>query len=215
MKPDEKIVSLDPGNPDEAVIAKAAETMRGGGVIVCPTDTTYTLAVNGLDPEAVRKVFSIKKRASGKPMHVVVGDMEAASQVAHVNRAARRLADKFLPGPLTIVLKRTENVPDILVAGLKTIGIRIPDNRICSLLARKTGLPFTTTSANISGGTTTYDIGEIIEQFGGSLERLDLVLDQGPLPGLAPSTLVDLTESEPKILREGPVSEREILKALR
>ncbi len=214
MIPNEKLVTLDPDHPDDSILEKAAKAMRGGGVIVCPTDTTYTLAANGLDPEAIRKVFSIKKRASGKPRHVVGGDMETASQVAFVNHTARTLAEKFLPGPLTIVLRKKENVPGVLVGGLNTIGIRIPDNRICSLLARKTGFPFTTTSANISGGTTTYSVDEIIEQFGVALERLNLILDQGPLPGLAPSTLVDLSETDIKILRHGPISEREILEAL-
>ncbi|MFL6210111.1 MAG: L-threonylcarbamoyladenylate synthase [Pyrinomonadaceae bacterium] len=205
---------IDPTSPEAPAVAAAARLLSQGRVIVYPTDTTYALGANALDPAACRLIFELKGRPADKPMHVVVSDLEMAEEYVVLNEPARILARKFLPGPLTLVLTKKEIVPDLLVAGRQTLGIRIPDNKICLMLAQQAGMPITATSANLSGQENIYSINELVEQFGSRLDQVDLIIDQGPLPQRPPSTLIDLTVSPPKILRAGTISGLELLAAI-
>jgi L-threonylcarbamoyladenylate synthase len=209
-----RVFYLNPEQPDLSIIDMAVSALNNQKIIVYPTDTTYAIAVSAIDPIAIQKLFDLKARAMDKPLHVVVDSLETASQFVVLNRDAEILAEKFLPGPLTLVLPKKDTVPDILVAGRKTLGIRIPDNKICQMLAQRLGIPFTTTSANISGGENPYTVRQVIQQFTDQMEQIDLFLDQGALPKTFPSTLVDLTISPPNILREGPISKSELYLAL-
>jgi len=201
--------------PAVGVLKKAARLIAKGEVVVCPTDTGYALAANGLDPRAVAKVFSLKGRAYSNPIHVAVNSIEAAERYAHLNQAARHLAHHFLPGALTIVLPKKEIIPPLLVAGGDTIGIRVPDNRVILELAMMTDLPLTATSANASGQPTPYSAEEVVALLGEAAERVALILDQGPLALRELSTIVDLTVSPPQLIRQGAISWLEIREVLR
>lgn len=136
---------------DLAAPARAAQILASGGVILYPTDTLYGLGADALSDEAVAKIKRIKGRNEQKPIHAVVADMAMAERYAGVNNVARSLAQKFLPGPLTLILKKKEGIETGIARDMSTFGIRIPDNVFCLDLAREFGKPFTTTSANASG----------------------------------------------------------------
>ena len=164
------------------------------------------MPANALDTRAVTKVFGLKGRAFSNPIHIAVGSIEEAENYAQVTEAARYLAGHYLPGALTLVLKKKETVPSLLVAGLNTVGIRIPDNKVMLRLVAKVGKPLTTTSANISGKPTPYAVEEITAQFGDNLAKVALILDQGPLARRDLSTIVDLSVSPPQLIRQGRIS---------
>jgi L-threonylcarbamoyladenylate synthase len=209
-----KIEKIDPVTPDEKVLERAARLINKGDVIVCPTDTGYAFSANALDPRAVAKVFHLKGRVFSNPIHVAVSSLAEAGKYAHLTEAARYLASRYLPGALTLVLKKQEIVPAILVAGLDTVGIRIPDNKIILTLAEITDRPLTATSANISGRPGTYSIEEVVAQLGDNLAPVALVLDQGLLKSRELSTIVDLSVSPPQLIRQGRISWLEIHEAL-
>ena len=209
-----KIKTIDADNPAPRILEKAARLITKGEVVVCPTDTGYAFCANALDSEAVVKVFELKGRSYSNPIHVAVSSIEEARIYAHLNKAAEHLARRFLPGALTLVLPKKEIVPSLLVSGLDTIGIRIPDNKVILSLATLTGLPLTTTSANVSGRPTPYTVTEVIEQLGEAIENIALVLDQGPLSTRELSTIIDLTVTPPQLLRQGRVSWLEVRQVL-
>jgi L-threonylcarbamoyladenylate synthase len=214
MHEDKLVVRVDEERPDPKVIAQAARLIRDGVVLVVPTDTCYIFAVNALNTVATKLVYAIKNRPLDQPIHIAVRDLAMASEYVELNEWAILLASKFFPGPLTIVLPKKETIPDILVGGGKTVGIRIPANRILLELISTAGLPITATSANPSGSPTPYTVAEVLRQLGPQATGLKLALDQGPLPRIATSTIIDLSTSKPHILREGPIPGAELLKAL-
>lgn len=206
-------LKLDPQNPLPEEVTRVVSVLNSGGVVVLPTETVYTLAADATNENAVKKVFEIKGRDYKKPIHVVVSSLEQAEKYVEIDKNARLLAQKFLPGPLTLVLpKKPVKTPELLTSGLPTLGIRIPDLPLNVIVAKKLGRPYTTTSANISGGPNPYSIEEVLSQI--PEKRIDLLVDIGPLPHLLPSTLLDTTQSPPKILRQGPIPEEQIIKAL-
>jgi L-threonylcarbamoyladenylate synthase len=209
-----KIEKVDAASPDVKILERAANLIIRGEVIVCPTDTGYAFSANALDRRAITKVFQLKGRAFSNPIHIAVGSIEEAENYAQVGEAARYLAGHYLPGALTLVLKKKETIPSLLVAGLNTVGIRIPDNKVILQLVAKAGKPLTTTSANISGKPTPYAVDEIIAQLGDSIRNVALILDQGPLAKRDLSTIVDLTVTPPQLIRQGRVSWLEIREVL-
>jgi len=210
-----KIEKIDETNPDVKTLERAAKLINRGEVVVCPTDTGYAFSANALDTRAVARVFHLKGRAYSNPIHVAVSSIAEAEKYAHVNEAARYLAGRYLPGALTLVLNKKETVPSLLVAGLNTVGIRIPDNKIMLQLVARVGKPLTTTSANISGKPTPYAVEEIAAQLGDSIQNVALILDQGPLARRDLSTIIDLTVSPPQLIRQGRVSWLEIREMLK
>ena len=209
-----EIEVVDANKPSPRILKRAARLITKGKVIVCPTDTGYALAANALDAKAVLRVFNLKGRVYSNPIHVAVSSMEAAEKYARLNKTAEHLARSFLPGALTLVLPKKEIIPPLLVAGLDTIGIRIPNNRVILDLAAMTNLPITATSANISGQPTPYSAKEASDQLGETIKNVALILDQGPLPVYGLSTIVDLTVSPPQLIRQGRVSWLEIRQVL-
>jgi L-threonylcarbamoyladenylate synthase len=209
-----KVVCVDPNEPDESVLDQAAHMIRGGRMVVSAADTIYTVNINATDIAAISKLFRLKGRSPNKPLHVVVSSLEMAERYVELNDQARTLAQQFLPGPLTLVLPRKPTIPDLLVGGLPTLGIRIPNNKISLILAAKADIPYTTTGANLTDGGDVYTVEDVFTQFGSGMEQIDLVLDQGPLIPRSPSTLIDLTQTPPTILREGPIPSDALLSAL-
>jgi L-threonylcarbamoyladenylate synthase len=210
-----KIEKIDAASPDDRILERAVRLINRGEVVVCPTDTGYAFSANALDTRAITRVFHLKGRSYSNPIHVAVGSIAEAEKYAHMNEAARYLAAHYLPGALTLVLKRKELIPSMLVAGLDTVGIRIPDNRVILRLLEMTGHPLTTTSANISGRPGTYSVEEVVTQLGESINEVALILDQGPLKMRELSTIVDLAASPPQLIRQGRISWLEIREVLK
>lgn len=205
-------------------MAEAVEVLNAGGVIVYPTDTLYGLGANALNEEAIRKVFAIKERPLSKPLPIIVKNLLWAENLADITGPKREIlekvwpvsdkADKDFSGKVTAVLPKKKIVPDVLTADTRTVGIRITDYYLIDRLLGKFGYPITSTSANISGEDPTNDIHKIIERFKDQEHQPDLVLDAGILPKAEPSLIVDLTASEPKILRVGSTKPEHFLKLL-
>jgi len=191
---------------EESIIQEASHILRQGGVIVCATDTGYLLGVNGLNVEAIRKVYQIKGRSFNKPIHVVVSDKEMAKRLVYMDQLAEEVFQQFLPGPLTIILKRKPIIPDLLVSGLEGLGLRIPQNEFLLQLVKAANLPITATSANRSGQATPYTVEEVLQELGDAVEYVDLFIDQQATQHAMPSTILDMTQSPPIILREGPIT---------
>jgi len=210
------VISNAKNIPSKKSIGRIIDSLNSGGVLVFPTETVYTLAVDATNAAAIDKVYKIKGRSFNKPLHVVVSSLEMASRYVRVGRRAKVLAKKFLPGPLTLILeKKNKILPDKLTSNLKTLGIRIPDLPLNLIVSQLLDKPYTTTSANISGGPNPYSIKEVLNQFNNQEKQMiDFVVDVGPLPKLKPSTLVDLTKTPYKILREGPITENQIRNTL-
>lgn len=196
-----KIISLS--KPDGG-IEEAIEILKAGGLLIYPTDTLYGLGCNALDEPALRSVFAVKKRPVSNPLSIAVRDIEMMKEYADLSDAAEKLADAFLPGPLTVVLKK-KNLPDVLTGGLPKVGIRIPKSEIVLKLVKLMGAPITATSANISGNPPPTSAEEAISQ----IPEADIVLNGGRLEGGIPSTVIDLS-GKPKILREGAIKKAEL-----
>jgi L-threonylcarbamoyladenylate synthase len=194
--------------------AQAAATIRTGGVILYPTDTLYGLGVDALSDEAVAKIYAIKEREEGKPIHCVVSDLEMAARYCEPNDTARLLANQFLPGPLTLILKKKGEIKTGIARGIDTIGIRIPDNQFCLALSHQFDGAITTTSANKSGAEALRRVPDILVQLGASVRNIDLVVDAGELPERLSSTIMDVSSNVPRILREGAIPAEEIKRCI-
>ncbi len=205
-------LSTDWNNPK--IIHKAMTVIQRNGSIVYPTDTVYGLGVNALRVHCLERLFKIKKRPETKPVPVMIGDIAMAKKLAFIDRKTEKILEAVWPGPVTVILKKREIVPDILTAGKMTIGLRIPDCRLIQVLLANLEEPITATSANFSGNPSLISAVEIIEIFAKAYPRPDLILDAGDLPNSLPSTVLDLTGSQPKILRVGPTSKKNLLKFL-
>lgn len=194
---------VDPELPAPAALAAAVRVLREGGLVAFPTETFYGLGANALDPEAVARVFRAKGRPSDKPLLVLVDSLEMAGRVAaEIPAVARRLAARYWPGPLTLILPARPEVPGSLTAGTRTVGVRISGHPLARALVRAAGIPVTAPSANPHGGASPRTAGEVLAGLG---DRLDLVLDGGPSPGGPPSTVLDVTVIPPRVLRAGAV----------
>jgi L-threonylcarbamoyladenylate synthase len=192
------------------LLQKATQILEHGGVVVYPTDTAYGLGVDATNENAIEKIFDLKGRGQEKAVHITVADIEMAELYAEITEDAKKLAEAFLPGPLTLVVKRKKTLPDMLALGKETIGIRMPKNATALALVKAFGKPITATSANISGDDTSYTIDAVRDSFGLRAGEIDLYVDEGQLPHIIPSTLVDITGAKSVILREGPVSREEV-----
>ncbi len=189
-----------------SIIHKASQIVCQGGVVVCATDTGYLLGVDGLNRDAIRRVYQIKGRSFHKPIHLVVSELEMAQKLGNIDQQAEKVFRQFLPGPLTIIVKKKAVVPDLLVSGLEGVGLRIPENTILLDLVTDAGVPITATSANRSGLATPFSIDEVLTELGDAIEYVDLILDQGETQHAMPSTIIDMTGTPPRILREGPIT---------
>ena len=191
---------------------QAATLLQASELVAFPTDTVYGVGAITWDREAVGKLYVAKLRALDKAIPILLADPADLDQVARdVSPAAHRLAERFWPGPLTIVVRRSAQVPDEVTAGGDSVAVRVPDHPLARALIRAAGAPLATTSANLSGGPSPVTAHEVWAQLAG---RVAMILDGGRCPGGVASTVVDLTGSLPVILRHGPISREEILAIL-
>lgn len=186
-----------------AQIETAVSTLLQGQVVVFPTDTVYGMAALATDPNAVAFLFATKNRPPDMALPVMVADIEQVSAIARPTPLFRTLAQRFWPGPLTLILPKTSVLPDIVTSGRPTVGLRIPDHPLALALLRAVAQPLAVTSANLSGQPPARTATEARAQLAG---RVSMIVDGGPAPGGQPSTVLDLTQSPPVILRPGPIT---------
>lgn len=184
-------------------IKKAADIIRKGGIVIYPTETVYGIGANIFSQDALKKVFAIKKRMPDKPVSIAVSGFGMMSDLAYISEKERRFIEKLLPGPVTVLLKKKDTVPDILTSG-DLAGIRYPDHKTAIELIELAGVPITSTSANISGEPPPCRVDEI-------KISADYVIDGGDCVG-EPSTVVDIVNR--KVVRKG-AKYREVAAALR
>lgn len=193
-------------------LAPAAELIKAGKLVAVPTETVYGLAGNGLDPEAVEKIYEVKGRPSVKPLSLMVPGPEAMDVYCEdVPQAARTLAEKFWPGPLTIIMKAKKHIPSIVLAGGDTVGLRCPEHKMTLELLRLAQVPFAAPSANPSGSESPKTAQEVYEYFNGQIEG---IIDGGPCGLGFESTIIDMSRTPYKILRQGALPAEKIEDAL-
>jgi tRNA threonylcarbamoyl adenosine modification protein (Sua5/YciO/YrdC/YwlC family) len=193
------ILNINPENPQPRLIHRVVESLKQGGVIAYPTDTTYGIGCDIFNKKGVKKIYQIKHRDPRKPFSFICADLSDVANYAQVSNFAFKTMKRNLPGPYTFVLEATRMVPDLLTTRQKTVGIRIPDNPIALAIVRELGHPLVTTSANISGEETFNDPSLIDESMG---RMLEMVVDGGILLG-DPSTVVSLIDDKAEVLRQG------------
>jgi L-threonylcarbamoyladenylate synthase len=187
-----------------SAVQRAAEALARGGVVALPTDTVYGLAVRADSDDAVERLFAVKRRPETNPLPILLPAASALPRAAaEISAAAALLAQAFWPGPLTLVLPRVEEISALVTAGLPTVGVRVPDDRVARAVLSACGFLVAVTSANLAGEPPATDDVSVISQFGGAV---DLILAAGTCPGGIPSTVVRLEGDEPVILRQGALA---------
>ena len=193
-------------------IARAAQLLKHGQLVAFPTETVYGVGALALDKEAVERLYAAKNRPAGKAFSLQIADINMLPQVAaYVPQMARKLMDRFCPGPITVILPKASNVPELVTGGRNTVGIRIPDNAVALALLRAVGAPLAVPSANISGHLSPKNGAQV---YGDMAGRLSMILDGGSCSIGKESTIVDCTGSRPVIVRQGAIPEAEIMAAL-
>lgn len=196
-------VQISPDMPEPEAIERAAGVIRGGGLVAFPTETVYGLGANALDPDAVARIFAAKGRPSYNPLISHVEDVAAARRLARTWPAtADRLAEALWPGPLTLVVPKSEVVPEIVTAGLDSVAVRVPAHPVASALLRAAGVPLAAPSANRFTEVSPTTAAHVEKGLG---TRVDLILDGGPTAVGIESTVLDLTGEVPALLRPGSI----------
>jgi L-threonylcarbamoyladenylate synthase len=200
-----RVIRVDPERPESAAIAAAADVLRSGGLVAFPTETVYGLGAHALDALAVQRIFEAKERPATDPLIVHVASVDDLHQLAaDLPPVAETLAGRFWPGPLTLVVRRSAAVPDIVTAGLDTVAIRVPAHPVARALLAASHLPIAAPSANLFSRPSPTRAAHVLEDLDG---RVDLVLDGGATTVGIESTVLDLASREPIILRPGAVTE--------
>ena len=201
---------LQAQSPDTAQIA--ANIIKDGGLVAIPTETVYGLGADGLNPDAVAKIFLAKGRPQDNPLILHVAEPEQIALFCHdIPDAAYALAEAFWPGPLTMVLPARDTVPKSTTAGLSTVAVRCPDNAVTRQIIRLAGVPVAAPSANISGKPSTTTAEHVLHDHDGNV---DAIVDGGPCRVGLESTIVDLTEDRPRLLRPGGITPEQLLEVL-
>lgn len=199
-----QILKINYNNPEEDKIKLAAEVLKRGGTVVFPTETVYGLGANGLDEEAVKKIFIAKGRPSDNPIILHIADVNDLKSLTYeIPEVAKLVINKFCPGPLTIVFKKSETVSNIVTGGLDTIAVRMPNHNIALQLIKAAGVPVAAPSANISGSPSPTCAAHVIDDLNG---KADVIIDGGSCAVGVESTVLDLTREVPTILRPGGVT---------
>jgi len=207
-----KVWRVNPKFPDPKAIAEAAEIIRKGGLVAFPTETVYGLGANALDETAVRKIFAAKERPAWDPIIVHICDLAMLEQlVEDVTDKLAELANRFMPGPLTVVMRKKPIVPDAVTAGLPTVAVRMPNHPVALALIKAAGVPIAAPSANKFGRPSPTTAEHVLQDLAG---RIDGILDAGPTQVGVESTVIDLTKTPPVILRPGGVSKERLEEVL-
>jgi L-threonylcarbamoyladenylate synthase len=203
---------LDPDQPDPAVIDRAAAVLRAGGLVAFPTETVYGLGAHALDPQAAARIFAAKGRPARNPLIVHVATVDMARRLARRwTPLAEHLAARFWPGPLTLVVEKTADVPDVVTAGGPTVGLRLPAHPVARALLAAAQVPIAAPSANRSNRISPTTADHVARQLAG---RIELLLDAGPTSGGLESTVVDVTGPVPRVLRPGPITAEQVADCL-
>ncbi len=203
-----RIIKISSRNPDERSIAAAVAVIKNGGLVAFPTETVYGLGANALDKQAVKKIFMAKKRPADNPLIVHIASYADIARLAHpLPSYAQKLIRKFWPGPLTLVLRKKRLVPDIVTAGGPTVAVRMPKHKVALALIKKAGTPIAAPSANLAGRPSATSASHVLEDFD---DKIDLILDGGRTRIGLESTVLDVTQSKPIILRPGGIT-KEVL----
>lgn len=193
------ILAINPKNPQLRLVRRVVEILKQGGVIGYPTDTIYGVGCDLFNQEAIRKVHRLKKMDGKKPLSFICSDLKDISRYAYVSNYAYKMMKRLLPGPYTFVLKATKLVPKVAMTRQNSVGIRIPDNKICLSLVRELGHPIISTSVYKPDEGLYNDPSEIEERFG---KQIDLVIDGGVIVA-EHSSIIDLAEEAPRVIRKG------------
>jgi L-threonylcarbamoyladenylate synthase len=203
-----EIIVLDNVRPDSALLQKAADILRQGGLVAFPTETVYGLGANALNADAVGRIFEAKDRPPNNPIIVHVAERDGLWQVvASWPDGAEKLAERFWPGPLTLVLPRNPALPLIVTAGAPTVAVRMPSHPVAIGLIRAAGVPVAAPSANRSGEISPTIAEHVMRSLSG---RIDMILDAGPTEVGLESTVLDLSQTPPRMLRPGYVSRAQL-----
>lgn len=193
-------------------LAPAVYQLQANGLVAVPTETVYGLAANGLNPDAVEKLYEVKGRPETKPISLMVPDWDSAVRCCDSpSEDCVRLARRFWPGPLTLIVKKAPDIPDIVTAGGPTVGLRCPDHPLTLSLLRSCGIPLAVPSANPSGQPSPRSAAEVLAYFNG---KIPYVIDGGTCSVGVESTIVDTTVNPPRILRQGGLSRQQLEEAL-
>jgi L-threonylcarbamoyladenylate synthase len=206
-------VAVSPSRPEPDRLQTAVDVIRRGGLVAYPTDTLYGLAADPKNQSAVDAIFRVKGRRAGEALPLIAASLEQVErEVGRLGETTRRLAERFWPGPLTLIIDTWAGIVPAVHAGTGTVAVRVPDHAIARALADAFSAPVTSTSANRSGEPAVDTADEVLQSIG---ERLDLVIDGGRTPGGPPSTIVDVRSAEIRIIRAGAVPYQSIVDALR
>lgn len=207
-----RIVQIDENHIDGEVIREAGEILKRGGLVAFPTETVYGLGGDALNGESSAKIYEAKGRPSDNPLIVHIADMEALPHIAaRIPEAAYRLAREFWPGPLTMIFQKTDAVPKATTGGLDTVAVRMPSNRIAAELIRAAGGYIAAPSANRSGRPSPTVARYVVEDLDG---RVDMIIDGGASDIGLESTIIDLSEDEPMILRPGYITQEKLMQVI-
>jgi tRNA threonylcarbamoyl adenosine modification protein (Sua5/YciO/YrdC/YwlC family) len=195
------IVKIHPENPEPRLVRKAVEILQSGGIVIYPTDTVYGIGCSVEDKNAIEKIYLIKRQREDKPFSFVCSDLKHISEYAHVSNAAFKIMKHLIPGPYTFILPaaKMKQLPKILVSKRKTVGIRVPQSKTTLALVKELGHPILSTSVNGDDGELLNDP-EIIAAHYHNI--VDMIIDGGVLVS-DPSTVLDLTEEHPRVVRQG------------
>lgn len=192
-------------------ILRAAKLIQAGEIVAFPTETVYGLGADAFNVDACKKIYSAKKRPADKPLTLHVATFEMIEQIAEISSAAEKLIEKFLPGPLTLILPKKNIVPDFVTCNSKSVGVRFPKNSVAQDFIKIAGVPIAAPSANISGKNPPTTAQEVFENLSGKVE---IILDGGKCNVGISSTVADISNGELKILRQGIISAAQILEIL-
>lgn len=194
--------------PESELLDQAARSLTRGEIVAIPTDTFYGLAVDPRNENAVVRLYAIKGRSAASALTLIAADTQQAERAATLGPAARKLAARWWPGPLTIVAEAQPVISSATLAGGRTVGVRVPDHAVARGIARAFGFCVTATSANLSGRPPAMSASDV----SASLEDVDLLVDAGATPGGAPSTIVDATTDDVRLVRAGAIAWDLVLK---
>lgn len=203
-----KHINIKDGNYTKDKLEEIAKIVKSGGIAIIPTDTVYGIVADALNENAVKKIYDLKQRDMSNPMSVLVSDISMIKKITkNISSQEEEIINNFFPGALTIIFNKSNIVPNIVTAGLDTIGVRMPNNKFILELIKTLKVPIVATSCNLASEMPIIEIDEIKRKF---KNKVDCIVDEGKAKIGIPSTIIKMEEGKIKVLREGPISKKEI-----